>query len=425
MTFPRIRAAGMWTLGSVLAPSEAETFDDHQSKAVDGYSGGAYAPISRLVFGGAGADFTGGTGVDPLGPLTSTAAPGSGASGLVSTGDGGGAGVHATGGGTFGDGIIALTVNGSALLGHASGTGFALDAGADNPTIAAGQIHSNNGMPALILGSATGNALVANGGGTAAGIVSTGGAGGGRGGTFIGGAADGTGLFAIGVGNGEGLAAFSSGTSGALYGTASGGGNAGTFLATGGGDAGSFIATAGNGRGVYGQGFGTGPGGAFQAGATTGLGVDVQVGSLRVSTNTASPSTATGANQIWSGLITKSTGFMVTDGAGGWTNPEGVNFTASIYNSATPAGSQIDVAFTTHMASADYYAGVSVERVSGVGTGYVVNIFNKTAAGFSFLATGILFPTTYSGAGSTASFAPLVNFLGFQFMIGITVVARQ
>ena len=76
MTFPRIRAPGLWVLGSVIAPAEMEEFDQHQFQAVDGYGGGAYAPTARLVIGGAGVDFTGGTGADPLGPLTSTAAAG-------------------------------------------------------------------------------------------------------------------------------------------------------------------------------------------------------------------------------------------------------------------------------------------------------------------------------------------------------------
>lgn len=59
MTFPRIRAAGMWTLGSVLSPSEEEAFDDHQSKAIDGYAGGAYAPSAPIVVGASGGNTTG------------------------------------------------------------------------------------------------------------------------------------------------------------------------------------------------------------------------------------------------------------------------------------------------------------------------------------------------------------------------------
>lgn len=59
MTFPRIRAPGMWALGSVIAPSEMEALDRDQSQALDGTGGGTYAPSTPLVIGGAGGHFTG------------------------------------------------------------------------------------------------------------------------------------------------------------------------------------------------------------------------------------------------------------------------------------------------------------------------------------------------------------------------------
>lgn len=59
MTFPRVRQPGLWLLGSVLVPNEAEQLDDHQSKAVDGYAGGTYAPSGPIVLGASGGNTTG------------------------------------------------------------------------------------------------------------------------------------------------------------------------------------------------------------------------------------------------------------------------------------------------------------------------------------------------------------------------------
>lgn len=59
MTFPRLRAPGLWVTGSVLSAAELETLDDHQSKAIDGYAGGTWAPTSEIVLGGAGLHVTG------------------------------------------------------------------------------------------------------------------------------------------------------------------------------------------------------------------------------------------------------------------------------------------------------------------------------------------------------------------------------
>lgn len=54
MTFARVRQPGGWTMGSAIDPSEMEAFDDHQSNAIDGRHGGAYAPDVQLEIGGAG-----------------------------------------------------------------------------------------------------------------------------------------------------------------------------------------------------------------------------------------------------------------------------------------------------------------------------------------------------------------------------------
>lgn len=51
--FARLRAPGLWTLSSTVDPAEWEAFDDHQSKAIDGAGGGAYALTADMVIGGA------------------------------------------------------------------------------------------------------------------------------------------------------------------------------------------------------------------------------------------------------------------------------------------------------------------------------------------------------------------------------------
>lgn len=111
---------GMWVLGSVIEPAEMEELDQHQFQAIDGYGGGVYAPTARLVIGGDGVDFTGGTGADPLGPLTSTAAPGTNASGAVVMGDGFGYGISATSVGINPGGFFASTGTGAGCYGLAS-----------------------------------------------------------------------------------------------------------------------------------------------------------------------------------------------------------------------------------------------------------------------------------------------------------------
>lgn len=57
--FPRIRAFGFWTDGGALLASEMELFDAHQSKAINGDEGGAYAPSSVIEIGGSGEKITG------------------------------------------------------------------------------------------------------------------------------------------------------------------------------------------------------------------------------------------------------------------------------------------------------------------------------------------------------------------------------
>lgn len=52
--FPRVRAPGMWLALSQLDAAEMETFDDHQSKALNAEEGGTWAPTSRIILGGDG-----------------------------------------------------------------------------------------------------------------------------------------------------------------------------------------------------------------------------------------------------------------------------------------------------------------------------------------------------------------------------------
>lgn len=56
--FTRVRDTGMWTVG-VLTPAELETFDAHQFAAVNGDTGGTWAPSSQIVIGGSGLQVTG------------------------------------------------------------------------------------------------------------------------------------------------------------------------------------------------------------------------------------------------------------------------------------------------------------------------------------------------------------------------------
>lgn len=52
--FTRVRAFGLWTDGGALLASEMELFDAHQSKAINGAEGGAWAPPDPIEIGGAG-----------------------------------------------------------------------------------------------------------------------------------------------------------------------------------------------------------------------------------------------------------------------------------------------------------------------------------------------------------------------------------
>ncbi len=53
-SFPRVRAPGLWTALSQLTNDEMETFDAHQSKALNAEEGGTWAPSSRIILGGEG-----------------------------------------------------------------------------------------------------------------------------------------------------------------------------------------------------------------------------------------------------------------------------------------------------------------------------------------------------------------------------------
>ena len=177
MTFARIRAPGLWVLGAVITPTEMEKFDQDQSQAVDGTGGGTYAPTNRIVIGGAGADFTGGTSTDPLGPLTATAAAGTGASGVVATGDGNGAG------GIFTSGAGASTYG---VSGIGNGNGATGVVGVGGPSSGAGGYFEG--------GSPNGKGITGQGAGAANGVDGFGGSTSGFGGFFQGG---GTGAVAI------------------------------------------------------------------------------------------------------------------------------------------------------------------------------------------------------------------------------------
>lgn len=54
MTFSRIRAIGAWTTGSAPTSGELELIDQNLARALDGHSGGTYAPAAQLILGGSG-----------------------------------------------------------------------------------------------------------------------------------------------------------------------------------------------------------------------------------------------------------------------------------------------------------------------------------------------------------------------------------
>ena len=56
--FTRARLAGLWILGSVISPAELEHLDDY-SLAIDGATGGTYAPSTAIVIGGSGVTLSG------------------------------------------------------------------------------------------------------------------------------------------------------------------------------------------------------------------------------------------------------------------------------------------------------------------------------------------------------------------------------
>lgn len=52
MSFARLRSS--WVLEDVPTPAEFETLDNNQSKALDGFAGGAYAPSGQIILDGEG-----------------------------------------------------------------------------------------------------------------------------------------------------------------------------------------------------------------------------------------------------------------------------------------------------------------------------------------------------------------------------------
>ncbi len=55
----RIRAPGLWVLGSVIDPAEMEAFDAAQYAEINGDAGGTWAPAAAIIIGGNGLHVTG------------------------------------------------------------------------------------------------------------------------------------------------------------------------------------------------------------------------------------------------------------------------------------------------------------------------------------------------------------------------------
>lgn len=368
MTFPRIRAPGMWVLGSVIAPAEMEDFDQHQFHAVDGFGGGAYAPTSRLVFGGSGTDFTGGTGADPLGPLTSTAASGSGASGIVAVGDGAGYGGKFTGGASGGLGVIGTGGSAGAAgvlgVGAAGGTGVEAFGGSN----AAG-VDARGGNVGNTVG------VLGQGHGSGSGMVGTGGTSGGPGVKGFGGGSNSTGVYGEGTGTGPGVEGLgeANGRGGQFFGGPT---NGTGVLAEGGG-------TSGIGLDAIGQGAGTvGPAVRATAahGAVTDVAVEVASGTIFFSGSQVGALVDPGANNVLSAANTpKFWGVLRTDGAGNVGIVDGYNFaTVTIVGGGTNSSHAV-VTFARSMAD-DKYA-VMATAVS-TDTNFCT-VASKSSAGFS------------------------------------------
>ncbi len=254
MTFSRANPLS-WALMEVFTSAQANHIDINQSRAIDGFAGGAYNPTAAIV-------------INNQFEVNSTGAAGANVAAIIATGKGSGQGVYSVGGATDGTGVTGIG-------GAPGGEG-----------VAGGGIGVGSGVRGAG-GVTNGTGVEGTGGGTGPGIEGTGGVGGGRGGVFTGidaregvkgtgggtagtgthgtgGAADGIGVWGVGgVANGKG---------GRFDGTGTGDG----LLVTGGNSGGNGIVSIGKltGDGIQAQGGATNGRGVLATGIGTGTGVD-------------------------------------------------------------------------------------------------------------------------------------------------------
>jgi len=411
----------MWVLGSVVAPTELELFDNDQSKAVDGYGGGVYAPNNRLVIGGAGVDFTGGTGADPNGPLTATAAAGTQASGIVATGDESGSGGVFTGGPGGGYGVTATGNNapGVFALGNQAPGLMAIGTGPNQPGVSATGDGSTSGPGASFSGGApNGNGVVGSAAGLGTGVQGTGligvlgqGIEAGVGVAGIGGPSGGNGVSGTG-----GSPSSGQGGSGLIGqgGTPNGAGVTGT----GQGSAPGGIFTGGEtGDGILAVGQGGAPGGSFTGGSLSDVAIYAANASVWVPTNVAnsneSPLTH-GTNRLWATNIPKAWMAVTLDGSGNFATSDAFNCTAETN------GDEFIVSFVDNMADAhgNYDVGVQIDNPgSSPVVGFLPTISNKSPTGFTIQAIIV-----QSGPPAGGSVSGLINLDTFE--AGATVSFR-
>lgn len=266
--------------------------------------------------------------------------------GMVATGGATGDGVTGNGGATSGNGVVgAGTGGGHGVVGTGQAAGFGVlgTGGGTNAAGVRGVGGATNGAGGSFLGTGSG-----------AGVSSTGGGSSGAGGTFTGGASNGTGVICQGDGTGAGVSSTGGDSNGiGVY------GQGGTT----------------NGTGVQGQGTGTGVG-VLGAGGTTGAGGSFSHGTAATAGTRQTAITVGNGDIDFSGVTDPSSTTAHSDKLGpaniikAWAKVSVSGGTATVdggfnITSATRSGSDVNIAFASNFANANYVCVVSVEIPAG------------------------------------------------------------
>jgi hypothetical protein len=184
MSFTRAKPAG-WIFNGKILFTEANHIDINQSRAVDGFDGGSYAPTAALTWN------------HQLTVSATTVVPAN-ANAIMAVGKGTGYGISTIGGATSGPGIHSIGGAPNGMGGEFNGTGTA-------PGITStGGAVSGNGVVGLG-GAPNGTGGAFQGAGVGSGVDVIGGANSGTGVASIGGAPNGLGGGFQGVGTGIGI----------------------------------------------------------------------------------------------------------------------------------------------------------------------------------------------------------------------------